>query len=395
MPRAHRRAFRPLLECLEDRRVPAAPGISFKDGVVTVRGTPFDDKVVCSQRGDRIKVELTGSVTQVKRLAEVDEIVFKGFGGDDRAVNNTDVSMTALGGAGSDVLAGGDGDDLLRGGPGDDLLLGGDGDDELDGGPGNDRLFGGEGDDVLAGGPGANILSGDGGDNLLISISPRDRLSGGSEDAEDTAEDLFEPTTEAEAGTAAPPLIFKLPPSLFSIQLSGNELILRGTSGNDNGQVRVENDLLVATMNGQTKNFNPAAVGKVTFYGYAGDDGFTNQTSIPATAYGGDGNDVLKGGGDRDSLFGGAGDDVVQGMGANDVVSGQEGNDTLDGGLGHDWVFGGDGSDKLYGGTGDDRLYGGAGTDYLSGGTGDDWLFGGPGFDLLFGGTGTNQLFPD
>jgi Ca2+-binding RTX toxin-like protein len=388
MARTEPRSIRPLVEPLEDRRLPAAPGISFREGVVTVRGTPLDDKVVISQRGDRIKVKLTGGVTQVKRFAEVDEIVFKGFGGDDRADNDTDVSMTAQGGAGRDVLAGGDGDDLLRGGPGDDLLLGGDGDDELDGGPGNDRLFGGDGDDVLSGGPGANVLSGDAGDNLLISFSPRDRLSGGSEGAEDTAEDLFEPTTEFEAGAAAPPLIFHLPPSLFSIQLSGSELILRGT-------VRIENGLLVATLNGQTKSFNPAAVAKVTFYGYGGDDSFANDTAVPAVAYGGDGNDVLKGGGGRDYLYGGAGNDSVQGMGGNDVVSGQEGNDTVDGGLGHDWVYGGDGSDKLYGGTGDDRLYGGAGNDYLSGGTGDDWLFGGLGFDLLLGGPGTNQLFPD
>jgi hypothetical protein len=71
---------------------------------------------------------------------------------------------------------------------------------------------------------------------------------------------------------------------------------------------------------------------------------------VPATVYGGDGNDLLIGG---------------------------EKGDYMDGGYGEDRLYGMGGNDTLYGGPGDDRLFGGAGYDYLHGGYGSDYMWDG------------------
>jgi hypothetical protein len=78
-----------------------------------------------------------------------------------------------------------------------------------------------------------------------------------------------------------------------------------------------------------------AAVKEIVFEGGAGNDTFINNTAIPSTAYGRDGNDTLYGG---------------------------DGNDKLFGGNGNDSLFGGKGADELYGGAGADRFLVLAGT---------------------------------
>lgn len=156
-------------------------------------------------------------------------------------------------------------------------------------------------------------------------------------------------------------------------------------------------------------------------------------TSIKLTLDGGDGNDVLKGGGLADLLTGGLGNDAFKGGGGldtlqeigdvdfaatntqltglgtdslnsieqliltggthsnkldaskftagsvvldggagNDTLSGGSMNDVLIGGLNDDTISGGKGDDRLAGNDGDDKLDGGDGTDYGDGGTGDD-----------------------
>ena len=76
----------------------------------------------------------------------------------------------------------------------------------------------------------------------------------------------------------------------------------------------------------------------------------------------------------NDHLYGGEGDDVLIGGG---------GNDQLFGGAGDDLLFGGSGSDRLFGGEGDDVIFGGSGDDYLDGGAGSDKLYGGSGNDII------------
>lgn len=128
----------------------------------------------------------------------------------------------------------------------------------------------------------------------------------------------------------------------------------------------------------------------------------------PVSMQGGDGDDLIRGGGAADTIGGGAGDDQIDAGGGDDDLDGGdgddiiwagEGDDTLSGGAGDDILHGQDGDDSLLGGEGDDSLFGhddddslagGAGLDTLIGGMGDDTLDGGEGDDLLDGGMGSD-----
>jgi serralysin len=110
-------------------------------------------------------------------------------------------------------------------------------------------------------------------------------------------------------------------------------------------------------------------------------------------AYGGSGNDTLRGNEIGNILRGGAGNDRLLSEGGNDRLDGGAGNDMLDGGSKNDSLYGGDGSDKLYGGAGNDLLSGAAATDRLYGGDGEDRLYGGLDKDTLTGGNGRDRLY--
>ena len=93
---------------------------------------------------------------------------------------------------------------------------------------------------------------------------------------------------------------------------------------------------------------------------------------------GGQGDDVLSGGGGIDQLFGGLGNDILDGGTSNDDLFGGDGNDTIIGGQGFDEIYGGAGIDNIDAGTQDDRIYGG-GTDFLG-----DTIDGGDGSDSFY-----------
>lgn len=79
--------------------------------------------------------------------------------------------------------------------------------------------------------------------------------------------------------------------------------------------------------------------------GLGGADHFSAIGNIPATLYGGEGDDILDGYDQADTLVGGGGDDWLRGNGGPDSLSGGAGADRLEGGTGGDTIGGGDGVD--------------------------------------------------
>jgi Ca2+-binding RTX toxin-like protein len=160
----------------------------------------------------------------------------------------------------------------------------------------------------------------------------------------------------------------------------------------------------------KTKDYVAGTVSKIEFFGYNGNDKFTNGTHIASMAEGGNGNDTLlggyaaddfrgragsdtlKGGPGNDKLYGGANVDNLQGQGGNDTLAGNDDADTLTGGSGNDLLSGGLGNDTLYGEAGDDELYGDSGNDTVDGGEDDDDLNGSTGEDKLYGRAGDDWI---
>ena len=149
----------------------------------------------------------------------------------------------------------------------------------------------------------------------------------------------------------------------------------------------VKHELFVTTDDAsqpvQVKRFNFNDVKEIRFIGSEFSDKVGNKTSIPMTAFGRGGHDIIAGG---------SGDDHIDGGRGADLLYGRAGSDTLIGGYGNDQLYGADGHDRLYGGCDDDKLYGGRGNDLLDAYSGNDLLDGGEGGDTLYGGSGADQL---
>ncbi|MBK7857745.1 MAG: hypothetical protein IPJ65_03770 [Archangiaceae bacterium] len=171
----------------------------------------------------------------------------------------------------------------------------------------------------------------------------------------------------------------------IGISLADGALTIDAADGDDTAVVTIDGTDVKVTLNGTVSRYPKSQVKKLNFVGGTGDDVFFNNTSLPSTANGGSGVDVLSGGSGADFLVGGDGDDHVYGNDGNDVVGGSEGNDQL---------WGGNGDDELYGHSGVDVLHGGAGRDSLNGGSGNDTLYGDDGMDLLVSvGLGSDTVY--
>ena len=156
--------------------------------------------------------------------------------------------------------------------------------------------------------------------------------------------------------------------------------------------------------NGGSDTVNNNTAMPATIYGGIGDDKL-NGGSATDYIYGEVGNDTINGGAAGDYLYGGDGIDTVNGNGGVDSVYGDAGDDVVSGGGGIDYLHGGAGNDMLYGddglslsivdgeAAGGDNLFGEDGNDTLNGGYGDDTLHGGNGNDYLFAQEGNDHLF--
>ncbi|MEZ5670241.1 MAG: calcium-binding protein [Alphaproteobacteria bacterium] len=135
-------------------------------------------------------------------------------------------------------------------------------------------------------------------------------------------------------------------------------------------------------------------------WGLEGDDQILVKSGV-GYAWGGFGDDTIKGNDGGDVLIGWSGDDRILGRRGDDSLLGGDGNDLLRGEPGDDVLRGGRGDDSLKGGSGDDLLFGddeadilqgNDGTDSLDGGFGDDTIDGGSGDDVIVGGNGDDTL---
>ena len=186
------------IECLESRRLLSASVI---DGVLTIIGTPGDDRIIVNEQafGGRPKVFAIGiDPADSQRPNEAYQVPAEGvrslkvlaLGGNDvvdlgiatyavpAVVGITPVTVPAFvdAGIGNDDVFGGSAGDMLNGGFGRDSVHGGRGNDGLFGGWGNDTLLGDAGNDTLYGGYGNDLLNGGEGDDRLFGGAGNDLL---------------------------------------------------------------------------------------------------------------------------------------------------------------------------------------------------------------------------
>jgi|GEM_PF-2195065 len=76
------------------------------------------------------------------------------------------------------------------------------------------------------------------------------------------------------------------------------------------------------------RSFDAAAVSSIRFLGRGGNDRFVNNVAIPATAYGGLGDDYLEGTSAVDTFYGEEGNDTLVGYGGKDSLDGGTGTDS-------------------------------------------------------------------
>ncbi len=222
----------------------------------------------------------------------------------------------------------------------------------------------------------------------------------------------------------------------------GSEIVIKGTIAA--GLIRItgedDNDTILLDVRD-----NDTVSGRVEVFGGKGDDTITalkldtdqihlygeddNDTILADSmtnrihAYGGAGNDLIRGGQDGDIIFGGDGDDDITGAGGTDFIFGDggqmiddlllaasdkdgTGKDTIDGGVGADVIIGDNGRIIVSG------LYTGENTvknllnisntqaplgdnDSITAGSGDDYVLGGLGSDLLDGGDHDDTILGD
>ncbi len=152
------RRFRPAIESLETREVPAA---ALSAGTLVINGTAAHDNVVVNTFGSSlVKVTMNGANQYFFRSSiTTNKVVFSGGNGNDYFNNNlASFRVVAYGGAGNDTMWGDNNNDILYGDAGNDKLYGWGGNDFLFGGTGDDKLYGNSGHDYLYGQDGSDFL---------------------------------------------------------------------------------------------------------------------------------------------------------------------------------------------------------------------------------------------
>jgi Ca2+-binding RTX toxin-like protein len=261
------------------------------------------------------------------------------------------------------TLAGGPGDDILSGGSGAETLVGGDGNDRIDGNKGNDLALMGAGDDTFVWDPGdgSDTVEGqDGNDTMLFNGAAAAEHVDLS--ANGNRLRFFRDAGNITMDTAGVEQVD------FNALGGADVVTVHNLSGTDVKRVNVDES-------------NPAGSGtgdgqadQVIVEGTNNADNITAVGSNGATRVGGLSAAVTITGAEpaNDTLS-------IDALDGNDRVSAaglaaSAGKLTIDGGNGNDILIGGGGDDVLTGGAGNDLLIGGPGQDNLDGGAGNNIL---------------------
>lgn len=142
-----------------------------------------------------------------------------------------------------------------------------------------------------------------------------------------------------------------------TFQANTGAVVVDGTDGADAVRVARRGEQLLVTVNGARTAFPLADVREVRVATGAGDDRvvINAKVTLPTSLHGGEGNDVLVGGGGADRLDGHTGNDRLSGRGGDDDLRGVAGVDRLAGGAGDDTLLGSPGGGAVSGGPGADR----------------------------------------
>ena len=198
-------SFKPSLNMLEDRCVPAA--FTFNQGTLTINMAEISNRTVSvTANGGNLRLQgrVTGGPTNTVvgapggrlDLFAVTGIVVNGSGqkdiirlaGVDTQFNNLSGRVSISSGGGNDIIEGTQFNDSIRAGADNDNVKGGAGDDIILGESGNDDLWGdgnssfwdrNGGNDTIDGGTGNDVLWGSGGNDILIGGSGSDKFWGG------------------------------------------------------------------------------------------------------------------------------------------------------------------------------------------------------------------------
>jgi Ca2+-binding RTX toxin-like protein len=200
------------------------------------------------------------------------------------------------------------------------------------------------------------------------------------------------------------------------VAVSGRQLIVIGTGGPDTVRISPAGGrtLLVTIqtpdqLTWQVMNPGPLPFTGITVRLGAGNDRLDVVAgSIPVTAVGGAGDDVIHTGLGNDDItgddtFGGpAGDDVIDAGGGRNTVAAGDGDNVVRTGAGPDTITAGDGRQEIHAGGGNDSITVGTGGSFIDAGAGNDrvtaaggqnWVQGGSGNDILIGGADGDALF--
>ncbi len=329
------------------------PGSGTGDGQadsVIVNGTNGADQIVVAGSASGVTVAGLAATVQITGNEPLnDRLTVNALGGDDTidasGLQANAIALTLNGGDGADKLIGSQGADLVNGGRGNDVALMGAGDDTFvwNPGDGSDTVEGQAGFDTMLFN-GANVA-----ENIDISANGQrvrffrnvanvtmdlNGVEGINFNALGGADNI---TVNDLTGTdvTAVNLDLASPPGSGTGDGQADTVVVNGTNGAD--AVTVGGDASGTTVIGLATQVNitgaEAANDRLIVNTLGGDDALVASGlavgAIGLTGDGGDGDDVLIGGGGNDVLLGGDGDDVLIGGPGLDTLNGGAGDNIL------------------------------------------------------------------